>query len=101
MDTIIKYKEWNCRLLLRPFQNGGYRMDLVDVITYEPIATLNKWLPGLEKDEVAIDISNCGNKAPALLFEHGIIEPEFTKVIPSGFNNYPVYKLTEQFSKNI
>lgn len=94
MQNTILYKGWKCLLEKREFLNGGFRLNLVEARTGDPIDVLNVWLPGLQPDEVALDTNNCGDDLPQLLERAGVIYPECTQRIRSGFCLYPVYKLT-------
>lgn len=106
-NLIIKYKEWECNIYARQFAEGRkkklWRLDLNDIRTGEPIATLNKYLDSLSNYQIALDSKNYdlenGIRVNRILASYNIIEAEPLGVISSGFNDYPVYKLHPDYIK--
>lgn len=62
-------------------------------IRFEPhIAVLTTNIEGLEHDELALDVNNCGNAFISQLVNQGIITKPH-RVLNSGYCTYPVAKL--------
>jgi hypothetical protein len=91
----IKFKQWDCILEKVHYQMGGTALKLTDINDGSPVAVITKWLEGIPKNHVAIDVNNCGSEIITTLAEAGVIKPKATGFILSGYCEYPCYELTE------
>lgn len=100
MDTNahIVYKKWTCKVLIYPYDKGGYAITLIDATDLEPTATLTRYFDKLENNEVAIDVNNCGYEVIATLKEAKILKQkdDAEKYVSSGYVNYPIYELDDK-----
>jgi hypothetical protein len=101
----LKYKiiiigNWNCKVLLGNYVQGGYSIILVDAFDGASVATATRWLPGIPENAVVIDSNNLGHyMIEEKLIEGGIIKKELIGTMKSGFCDYPIYYLTEEVLK--
>jgi hypothetical protein len=96
----LRYKNYNCSVRISSFAANKRQnkcISLSDLSDGMPVARCNVYLDGLKPDEVAIDVNNCGSEVILALQKAGIISgtsiSDAIKVIPSGYCDYPVYKL--------
>lgn len=82
----VKFKDWNCKLRFRKYQNGRTAIELVDAINGEPIAMATVNIPecALEEDEVIIKNYSENEGMLDALIGAGIIER--TNKVGTGFN---------------
>lgn len=92
----IKFKDWDCSIHFNRYVNNNIAITLNDVEDGSSVVTITRWFKDLEQDEVALDINNCGYSIASLLIGANIIEDEIIQIIPSGYCDYPVYKLTKE-----
>lgn len=96
MNTIFKYKYWESKLRVEKYYDGNIALCLEGSDDGEPIATLTRNFPEYiqpKSNLVALDVNNCGNEIIQLLIDNEVIEPTMLLSIPSGYCDYPVYKL--------
>ena len=86
IDIALQYGE---------YVNGGTAIQMVcNFEGYpEPWSTLTVWLPGLEDDEVAIDVNNVDNGLQWAI-DNGLVKPAH-RYQQSGYVTYPICTLIE------
>jgi len=98
----VKFKEWTCLPIVGRYSNGRKAINLVDHITYEPIATatvniehvmLTSW------DHVFIKEYSENEGMTEALIKANIIYPLPYKEAISGFVTITDYKLTPEAVK--
>lgn len=94
LKNTIQFKDWKCEVHINSYHAEGFAITLTDADDGSPIATVTRWFKGIPEYCVALDINNCGREIIQLLKDSEIIaDKDFVAVIPSGFCDYPVYKL--------
>jgi hypothetical protein len=92
----VKYKDYTCRIGISFYDSDPSKTAIVanDWDIHSPITVFTKNIvtDNTQKDEVVIDINNCGEEAVKALKDAQIIG-EKVRTVVSGFCNYPVYKL--------
>jgi hypothetical protein len=90
----IKFKEWNCLILARRYDNGRVALQLVDATEGDPIATATINLPEFAVPEGHVLIKDWSENAGMLdaLVSAGLVEDTGTK-IPTGYVDACLAKL--------
>lgn len=78
------------------YTNGGTAIQMIcNLEGYpEPWSVLTVWLPGLSKEEVAIDVNNVKNGL-AWAIENNLVNTPI-RWVQSGYVSYPVCKLIKK-----
>jgi len=102
----MKYKDWKCTIRVTTFAANKRKNKCIilnDTEDGAQITKANVFLDGLEPNQVAIDVNNCGSDIILALQEALVIKgnsiSDAIKVIPSGYCDYPVFELTEEYNK--
>lgn len=98
MNINLNGTVYNCELEIKEYTSGHKALTLRDNTDGSELAVLTKNFPDFidKKDNVvAIDLNNCGRDVVKSLVDNNIIEPEIVAIIPSGYCDYPVYRLKD------
>lgn len=101
---MVKYSDFECSVSIVTFAANKRRNKCIILNDNEDgcqVAKCNVFLEGLEPNQVAIDVNNLGSEIILALQEAGVIKgnsvADAVKVIPSGYCDYPVFELTDEY----
>lgn len=93
METIVKFKQWNCNVVFLHYHNGRTAIQLTDSVTHEPIAMASVNVDTkLEDDEICIKDYSENEGMLSAMVNHGIVS-EPIRFVQSGFVTIPVCTL--------
>jgi len=95
-NIVVSFAGHRLTPVVELFVNGNYRVELIDAETAEPFTVINRWLPNLPEDALAIDTNNHDTELVEALVQANVIEPRTLVYLVSGYCRYPVHRLTRR-----